>query len=81
MPTTLPRPSITASPLELPAGAAADPDNAPLDELQKEMLIGILHLTAPSQSAALESAFSLPETQSEAADLIKERIHERFGGQ
>jgi phospholipase C len=53
------------------------PANLPLDDDQREMLMRVYHLTQSSQPANVTAA-TLPITQGEAHDFIKESYRRHF---
>jgi phospholipase C len=83
-PKTLPRaklPKITVS-----KDAPTHPLNQPLNEDQRDMLVGAFHLTQEAQhatrgitEAAISTIHDLPETQGEAAQFIRDRLRKHFG--
>ena len=75
-PLTLPRaplPQITAA-----ADDARHPLNQSLDDTQREILLGVHHLTRASDPAG-PPADELPTTQGEAAKFIRARYEKHFG--
>jgi phospholipase C len=83
-PRTLPRaklPKITAS-----ADSPTHPLNQPLNEDQRDMLVGAFHLTQDAQQismgvtdAAVPTIHDLPQTQGEAAAFLRKRLRSHFG--
>ncbi len=83
-PKKLPRatlPKITAKPT-----SAAHPLNESLNQDQRDMLVGMFHLTQPAKhlatattTASALTIHDLPETQGEAAEFIRRRFRTHFG--
>jgi phospholipase C len=68
-----PLPQVTASLLQ-----TRHPSNHPLDETQREMLLGIQQLTEESHPDS-PPADELPKTQGDASEFIRARYEKHFG--
>jgi len=62
------------------------PLNETLNEDQRDMLVGIFHLTQPTEhltqaitEAAIPTIHDLPQTQGEASQFIRSRFRKHFG--
>ena len=74
-PEQLPEVSIEPAPQVLEAVAPSDPGDLPLDDIQQEMLLGVLDITQPSNP----TPDAIPTTQAGASAFVRERLDAHFG--
>jgi hypothetical protein len=74
-PAQLPEVAIDEVTTVLDSVAPGDPGDLPLDDIQQEMLMGVVEITEPSHPA-LEA---LPSTQAAASDFVQKRLDSHFG--
>jgi phospholipase C len=75
-PKQLPKVKIGVAPPSLESIAPSTPGDLPLDDIQQEMLLGVLEITQPSHPTPPPA---IPSTQADASDFIQRRLDAHFG--